>query len=287
MRVLVILALALGAYADRAAMKPTVKVNMGHSEVGSGVNMDKLKGDIRVSSDINDDVNVGVEYNHGSDNPIRAVLAKVSQRFNGADVHGDLEFSTNDNSISGDVSYRSGDNEVVARVNSADSNVVESVEVTRKQAVNGLNFLFRPKYNVADKNLEIETSADLDENTNLLVKVSQQGNADFEVDHRLDSDTRVHFAAKPSDNSGSVEVSRRLDDDNTIKPKFDISSKHLSCSWVRKLKEGRQATLNVDPDNSIELDFEGRDDNDWNVNVKTPWGDMKNADVSVNRQFEF
>ena len=38
MRVLVILALALGAYADRAAMKPTVKVNMGHKEVGSGIN---------------------------------------------------------------------------------------------------------------------------------------------------------------------------------------------------------------------------------------------------------
>ena len=114
-----------------------------------------------------------------------------SLRFNGADVRGDLEFCTNDNSVSGDVSYTSGDNEVVARVNSASSNVVESVEVTRKQASNGLNFLFRPKYNVADKNLEIETSADLDENTNLFVKVSQQGSADFEVDHRLDSDTRV------------------------------------------------------------------------------------------------
>ena len=38
MRVLVILALALGAYADRAAMKPTVKVNMGHKEVGFGIN---------------------------------------------------------------------------------------------------------------------------------------------------------------------------------------------------------------------------------------------------------
>ena len=66
-----------------------------------------------------------------------------SLRFNGADVRGDLEFCTNDNSVSGDVSYTSGDNEVVARVNSASSNVVESVEVTRKQASNGLNFLFR------------------------------------------------------------------------------------------------------------------------------------------------
>ena len=44
--------------------------------------VDKLKGDIRVSSDVNDDLNVGVEYDHhGNENPIRAVIAKVSQWF--------------------------------------------------------------------------------------------------------------------------------------------------------------------------------------------------------------
>jgi len=283
-----IVALALGVAYGNNSFRPTVKANIGHSRVADGVGVDKLSADLEVRGDVNDDVQIGVDYNHGSDSPIRAFVTRVSQRLNGADARADLEFSPSDNSIRGDVTYTSGDNELLAKVNSAANDVVESVELTRKQVVNGLNFVFRPKYSVADKNLELETSADLDENTNLLVKVNQRdGSADFEVNRRVDDDTRVFVNAQPTSNTGSVEIERRLDNDNTIKPRFDLSSKHLSCSWVRKLQQGRQATVNVDPDNSVELDIEGADDNDWSVNVKAPWDNMKNADVSLNRQFQF
>ena len=183
-----------------------------------------------------------------------------------------------------------------------------------------MDYIFRPTFNTADSKLDLEASGDIDDKTNLMVKLTQvclkvsqrvqfsatihchallpfpissapprhlkgSGKADLEISHSLDRDTNVKvkvnsksvttpkveishrsmnspivnlpvcrclvitsclargFSRSPFDKPmGSYALltpSPRLDNDNTIKPRFDLESNHLTCAWVRKLERGR------------------------------------------------
>ena len=93
--------------------------------------------------------------------------------------------------------------------------------------------------------------------TNLLVKLSEGGDvADLEVNHQLDSKTAIKVEAQLQSAGAQVEIEREVDSENSIRPRFDIKSKHLTCAWVRKLSRDRTATLTIDPDNSVEFELE-------------------------------
>jgi len=282
--VVLALALAVGAHAGA----PSATVNLKHGSIGSGISADSLKGDVTIESAVSDDLTVGLEYEHGGSNAIKSLFAKISQKFGDGDVEADLNLSMDSNDISGEIEYKNGDSTITAQVNSAADNIVESVEFTRTSTSGGLTSSFTPKYTVADKSVNLEASADLDKDTNLLVKLSEGGSvADVEVNHQLDSQTSVKVEAQLQDSGAQVEVTREIDSDNSIRPRFDIKSKHLTCAWVRKLSGARTATLTVDPDNSVEFELEADNDNDWSATVSAPMGDMGNPDVSVGRKFEF
>jgi len=282
--VVIALALAVGAH----AAAPSATVNFKHGAIGSGISADSLKGDVTIESAVSDDLTVGLEYDHGDSNAIKSLFAKISQKFGDGDVEADLKMSMDSNEISGEVEYTNDGGTIVAQVNSAADNIVESVEYERKSSSGGLSSSFKPKYTLADKSVELEASADLDKDTNLLVKLSEGGSvADVEVNHQLDSQTSVKVEAQLQSSGAQVEIEREIDSENSIRPRFDIKSKHLTCAWVRKLSRGRTATLNVDPDNSVEFELEADSDSDWSAKVTAPMSDMGNPDVSFGRKFEF
>jgi hypothetical protein len=189
-----------------------------------------------------------------------------------------------DQTVSGDVSYAEGSNKITAHVNSKADGVVESVKYTKK----GSGWSFAPTFNTQNKNVDLEASADYSADTNLNVKVSHDGSAKVKVAHRVDDDTSVTVRGTGTDvNAMDVEVSRRLDADNTVKPRFDVGSKHFALGWVRKLDSDRSLTVDVDPEKSVAVGLEGNNDADWKVNAKAPWGDFKDLDVSVGRKFAF
>jgi len=282
--VVIALALAVGAQAG----SPSATVNFKHAALGSGVSADSLKGDVTIESEVSDDLTVGLEYDHGDSNSIKSLFAKITQKFGDGDVDADLKISMDDNHISGEIEYVNGEDTVVAEVNSASDDIVESVEYTRKSTSGGLSSMFKPKYTVADKSVELEASADLDADTNLLVKLSEGGAvADIEVNHQLDDKTAVKVEAQLQSSGAQIEIEREVDSENSIRPRFDLNSKHLTCAWVRKLSRDRTATLTVDPDNSVEFELEAEDDTDWSAKVTAPLGDMGNPDVSFGRKFTF
>lgn len=196
----------------------------------------------------------------------------------------DLSMKMGDNAIEGDVTYSEGDNTLKASVNSGSSNVVESVKYSRS----GSGWSFNPTFNLGDNSMDLEASADYSDDTNLNVKINAAGESSLEVNHKLDGSTSLNVQTAGSDvNSMVVEVSRKIDDDNTIKPKFDMGSKHLTLSWIRKLDAGRTLTMDLDPENKVNLEIEGANDEDWSATVSSPWGNFKDADVSVGRKFSF
>lgn len=281
----VVLALAMvGAQAGA----PSATVNFKHAALGSGISADALKGDVTIESEVSSDLTVGLEYDHGDSNSIKSLFAKISQKFGDGDVEADIKVAMDDNAITGEIEYVNGDSTIVAEVNSGSDNFVDSIEYTRKSTSGGLTSMFKPKYTVADKSVELEASADLDSDTNLLVKLSEGGSvADIEVNHQLDAKTAVKVEAQLQDSGAQIEIEREVDSDNSIRPRFDIQSKHLTCAWVRKLSRDRTATLTVDPDNSVEFEIETEDDADWSAKVSAPLGDMGNPDVSFGRKFTF
>jgi hypothetical protein len=282
----VILVLACAAGAQAGA--PSATVNFKHGAIGKGLSADSLKGDVTIESAVTDDLTVGLEYDHGDSNSIKSLFAKISQKFGGGDMEADLKLAIDSNDITGEIEYVNGDSTIVTQVNSAAENIVESVEYTRTSSSNGLSSSFKPKYTLADQSVELEASADLDKDTNLLVKLSDGGSvADLEVNHQLDSQTSVKVEAQLQSSGAQVEIEREIDSENSIRPRFDVKSKHLTCAWVRKLSRDRTATLTVDPDNSVEFELEADSDNDWSAKLSAPMGDMGNPDISFGRKFEF
>lgn len=277
-----VLALALLVGVDAGANAPSVTMSLEHSKLGGGLSVDSVKGAFKVESKISDDLSVGVDIDN-SDSPLRRVFGNFRQKFGGGDVEADLAMDMGDNSVSGDVTYSADGNTFEARVNSADSNVVDRVKYSRS----GAGWSFKPTFHLGDKSVDLEASADYSDDTNVNVKVAG-GASTLKVNHQLDADTSVKVVTNGADiNSMNVEVTRVLDGDNSVKPKFDMASKHLTVAWVRKLDAGRTLTMNVDPDNSMGFDFEGAEDEDWKASVNAPWGNFKDADVSVGRKFNF
>jgi len=284
----VILALAFATASAGAGgrdFRPTASVSVGHRNIGSGLSADAIQGEIQLESEVSDELKVGLNYDHeqaNSGNPIKSVFARLSQKMAGGDVDADLEMNMGDNQLAGDVTYNRNGNQVVAHVNSGNSNVVERVELTRDG--------FKGTYHTDSQNVDLQAQVDLDSDTNMLVKMSQGDNAaSVEVNHHLDADTDVQVNLNPgADNMGAnVEVTRRLDADNTVKPRFDMNSKKLTCAWVRKLDAGRTATVNVDPDNSFDLEVESNNKADWSGKISAPWGNPGDADIKFSRQFSF
>jgi hypothetical protein len=281
----VVLALALGLAAANVA--PSATVNFKNAKLSGGI-ADNLEADVKLESAVSDDLSVGLNYDHGHSNSIKSVFAKISQKFGQGDVDADLTMDMDDNAITGEIEYTNGDSTVVTHVNSAASQVVESVEYTRKQLVNGLNSMFKPTFHIEDKNVDLEASADLDADTNLLVKLSQGGSsADIEVNHQLDAKTAVKVEAQLTDGHAQVEIEREIDSENLIRPRFDLNNKHLTCAWVRKLAGSRTATVTVDPDNHIDFEIDSDEDSDWKLKATAPLGDVSNPDIEFGRKFQF
>jgi hypothetical protein len=279
----VVLALALSVgYAGEFAA-PSVQMNLRHDKFGNGLKMDSLKGDFQVESAVSDDLTVGLNLDNDSDSPLKSIYGKIASKFGGGKVNADLTMSMGDNSISGDITFSEGDNEIVASVDTSSSDLVDKVSYSRS----GKGWSFNPTFNLKDNNVDLEASADYSDDTNVNLKLSG-GDASLEINHSLDADTDIKVESDGTDFSAMrVEVARQLDSDNTVKPRFDMASKRFTMAWVRKLDGGRTLTANVDPENSLALEFEGDNDDDWKASVTAPWGDFKDADVSFGRKFNF
>ena len=205
-------------------------------------------------------------------------------RFGGGNIQADLSMNVGGNSVTGDVTYTENGNALEFSVDTGSSDLVDSVKYSRS----GAGWSFKPTFNLKAKNMDLEASADYSADTNLNVKVGADGSSRLEVNHRLDADTSLNLQGAGADiNNMEVEVSRKLDGSNTVKPKFNMATKHMTMQWIRNLDAGRTMTVNVDPDNSMGFEVEGASDEDWKASVSAPWGNFADADVSFGRKFNF
>jgi len=275
--------LALAATVASANNAPSVSMNLKHAKLGGGLNVNSVEGDFKVESKVSDDVTMGVNLSNG-DAPLKSVFGKFSQKFGGGDVNADLTMTMSTNAIAGDVTYNDNGNKLTFDVDSSSSDVVNKVSYEKS----GAGWSFHPTFNLKDKNIDLEASADYSADTNVNVAIKADGTSTVEVNHKLDADTSVNVKGAGADvNTMAVEVSRSLDKENTVKPKFDMASKRLTLAWVRKLDAGRTLTVDVDPEKSMKVELEGANDEDWSASVQSPWGNFADADVSIGRKFQF
>jgi len=276
-----IAALALGTAS--AVSAPSVNAAVKVNKVGSGVSASSVKGDFEIESKVSDNLSVGANVDTG-DSPLKSVFARLSNKAGNGNVGADLTMGLDGNKVTGDLKYSEGDNEWKASVNSGNDKLVDRVKYTKS----GKGWKFAPTFHLKEKNVDLEASADYSADTNVAVKVAANGEGKVKVKHTVDADTALTFEGTGTDvNALTVEASRKVDASNTIKPKFEVGSKHLSVGWKHALEGGKSVTVNVNPEKSVGLDFEGADDEDWKAGVSAPWGDFKDADVSVGKKFAF
>lgn len=232
---------------------------------------------------MSDNLSVGVNLS-SNENYLQSVFGKFTQKAGNGDVGVDLSVNVDNKQVSGDVSYAEGDNELKANVNTGSEGVVNSVKYTKS----GKGWKFGPTFHIKEKNMDLEASADYSADTNVAVKVAASGEGKVKVKHTLDADTSFTFSGTGTDvNALTVEASRKVGESDTVKPKFEVGSKHLSVGWKHALDAGRAVTLNVNPQKSVGVEFEGSDDEDWKAGVSAPWGEFSDADVSVGKKFSF
>lgn len=276
---LLVLALALG-YGMARDFNPSLDFSLRHDKLGSGVNVDSLRGEVSLESRINDDLSIGANLHRGEQHPLKSLFAKISHKMGDGKLNADLSVGVADNSVDGELTYTEGDNEVLARLNSKADDVVERLEYTRR----GDGWMFRPRFNVKDRSLDLEAETRINDDTMLNVKVNQGGDAELQLNYN--SDDKTAWKATSNTKNLQVEVQRDLDDNNAIRPSFDLGSKHVTLAWVRKLGNDRTLTATVDPDNSVDLELESNDD-DWNAKLSAPWTNPRDVDVTFGRKFNF
>lgn len=303
----IILALALAV--GNAGSAPSVSMNVKQSKIGSGVSMDSLGADFQVQSQVSDDLSVGVNLDN-SGSPLKSMFAKINQKLGGGNVNADLTMDMKDNSIAGDVTYTEGDNNIEARVSSGVDNFVERIRYSRS----GAGWTFKPSFNMQDRNMDLEASADYSDDTNVAVRMNADGNNNLAINHRLNADTSVSLEGSNLDlgamtaevnhrldantnikvsgvntkmDALRLEVAHQLDADTKVTPTFDMNSKHATVSVNRRLDGGRSLNVDLDMDNSMKVEVAGANDEDWTASVSSPWGDFPNADIAVGRKFNF
>lgn len=274
-----LLALALSLTQARD-FSPSVGFNLRHDKLGSGVNVDSLKGDLSLESKINDDLSVGANLEHGGEGPLKSLFAKVSRKFGDGKVDATLAVSIADSAVDGQLTYAEGSNEIVASFDSRADDILETVEFTRK----GDGWSFKPRFSMKDRRLDLEAETDVTDNTKLNVQVAQEGDSQLKLTHDVDSST--HLKVTTNTRNLNLEIERNLDDNNSIRPAFDVGAKHLSLAWIRKLGNDRTLTATVDPSNSVDLELDGEGD-DWSAKVSAPWGNPRDVDVSFGKKFSF
>jgi len=281
-RALLALTLSAASAASRD-FHPTAEVSVCHRNIGSGLKADDLTYEVLVESKVSRELKVGLNYEHKKANSgMKSVFARFSsQKISDGDVDADLHMSMDDSQVAGDISYNRNGNKILAVVNSNADRVVERVELS--------DDAFKITYHTDSKCVDLEASGDLDKHTQLVVKTSQgEGTADIELKHHLDADNSIKVSVQPgTDKLGAtVEVSRRLDNDSTLEPRFDIRSNQLTCAWVRR-RAGRTTKVNVDLDKTVDIEVQSYDKADWSGKISAPWGNFGDADIKLWRQFSF
>jgi len=225
-------------------------------------------------------------------------------------VNADVSMAMADNAITGDVTYSEGGNNIVAHVNSAVDNFVETVKYSRS----GAGWTFKPTFNMQAKNIDLAASADYSADTNVDVAVNAAGEGSLTVNHKLSADTSVSVSGSNLDvNALTATVNHKLDADTSLQlsgvnmkmdalkaevarqldantkgtVRFDVASKKGTLEVNRNIDAGRTLNVHLDPDNSMKVEVKGASDEDWSASINSPWGDFTNADLSVGRKFNF
>lgn len=271
-----VLALALGVGAA-SNFKPSVDFSLS-KDLGSGLSVDSLKGAVSVESQLSEDVSVGAQLDRDAANGLKGLFAKLSHSMGGGRVNADLNVGLEDNAVRGELGYEEGDNKLVADVDTNQENVVRSLRFSRQ----GDGWAFRPRFNLADGSVDLEAEAQVTDEANLRVNL-EGGSSEVELKYSVDDSTRLTFNNKEN---LRIEVERDIDGDNTVRPSFNVNDKHFQLSWVRRLGDERTLTATVDPENSVDLELDGGDE-DWSAKVSAPWSNPKDMDVSFGRKFQF
>lgn len=215
-------------------------------------------------TDVNDDLTVGADYDYNEcENTPHEVYARWSGNQGGGKVGVLARFNLNKKSTTAELSYSNSDTSLEAKIDSANSNVVEEVSASHKLSAAGHALTLAPKYETDGGKATLRTRFELNDDTHL----------------ELEGDVSAP-------RSSLLRVSHRINANNAVTPELNLESGHMNYEYERSLGEGNSLTANINPNENIELSWKDSGARGtWTTKVNVPWGNAKDADVSFKRNF--
>jgi hypothetical protein len=199
-------------------------------------------------------------------------------------VSASMEIDVDDSSMHGDIIFDRGQHRILTEFDSDVYGKINKIAYTKKSK----GWMFQPTLHVADKKIDLVASANLlSPRTNLKVEVLANGTSSYELNHLMNDRTSIMLVENNKEGILYCEVSRLINSVNTIKPKLDLKTKHLSFQWVRKLSNQRSLSVNVDPGQSVNVALDSLNDNHVKVMFKTPWGNVHGSDIFFSKKLSF
>ena len=251
--------LALFSLAAAAPAGPKFTIDLRNGDLSNGAASLNLEGEYE--RELVDNVDAGVVYKFNSNRGLPSSMWVRTR----ADLDDDTElvakaeYDLGSKTTAIEATLSRGDDSVSLDFDTG-SNEVGPVKISKAFDMDGKAVRVEPTINVQDKTGSVVVNAELDKDT-----------------------TTAEITLDQADESAVLEVSHKLDDDNTVSPKVNLKSGDISVRLNRALKDGGSIEIVADRDN---VDYELENENGWTVSGNVPLKDTGKSTISLKRTVE-
>jgi len=223
-----------------------------------------------IQTQMRDQLQVGAEYEQRSASfKPRSLFARWTSK-EGNPLSVKTSYNLGDNAAELEVEYEHSGTNMELDVDTSRKNWIKRVALARKFDAKGRDLSVNPEYDFDTKTATLISRLSL--------------NADTDLELNLESDD----IADRNSLGASLEIEHSINDNNSIRPKFNLNSGDVSYEYKRKLSADANLVANVNPGKDINLEWEDTGSRGlWTTNVNVPWGEAEGTSLSVKRKFEF
>lgn len=254
------LLLALPAFALAGVAGPKFSIDISDPSLPNGVGSLNLEGEYE--RELVDGVQAGVVYkfNESRGKPSSLWVASTSDIDDDTVLRARADYNVASKTTEIEASLERGDDSVSMTFDTG-SNEAGPVKITKTMDLSGRRVTLKPEINVKDRTGRITINADVDDDANTVAELAMDQDGD----------------------EATLEVSHKLDDQNTISPKVDLKNGDISVRLNRALENGSSLELTADRDN---VDWEISDSNAWTVKGNVPLTDAGKSSIAFKRTVE-
>jgi len=249
----------LVASASAGVPGPKFSIDISDPSLRDGVGSLNLEGEYE--RELVEGVQAGVvyKYNENRGMPSSLWVSTIADLDDETKLRARADYNVGNKATELEASLERGDDSVTMTFDTA-TNEAGPVKITKNMDLSGRRVTLKPEIDVKARTGSIVINADVDDDKTV-------------AELSMDQDGEV----------ATLEVSHKLDDQNTVSPKVDLKSGDISVRLNRQLDNGSGLEVTADREN---VNWEISDANSWTVKGNVPLTDAGKSSISFKRTVE-